>query len=165
VNGVRAIAEAHYNEQFADVFEEILERARVFYTTPTGPYAVGDLWVDDYCLYQSTQTRESGFVEGDWIWCIRSNFIITLETTNGNIFKVGQTLNSTIIPHIFKNGVEVNSSLPDAAFRWRRVSQIPQDPPNDDATWNTNHAAGYRTLDVTAADVYARATYHFDLME
>jgi len=165
VDGVRAIAEAQYNAFFEQAFDEILARARVFYNTPTGPYSVGDLWVDDFCLYQSTEDRESGFVEGDWIWCIRSNFIVTLETTNGNIFKVGQTLNSTIIPHVFKNGMEVTADLPDAAFRWRRVSQIPQPYPNDDATWDSAHQTGYRTIDISASDVYARATYHFDLME
>jgi hypothetical protein len=134
--------------------------ARVFYTTPTVPYAKGDLWVRDNTLFISSVDKPTGeFSELDWEWCIRSNITTVIESSNGNIFKPTQSMTTVLTPRCFRNGVEITSTIPDSGFCWTRVSFYPQSPPNDDATWNANHDAGYRTIEVTADSIYARATY------
>lgn len=134
--------------------------ARVFYTTPTVPYAVGDLWIKDNALFISTVDKPTGeFSELDWEWCIRSNITTVIESSNGDVFKPTQSMTTILTPRCFRNGLEITSTIPDSAFCWTRVSFYPQSPPNDDATWNANHAAGYRTIEITADSIYARATY------
>jgi len=140
--------------------------ARVFYTTPTVPYAKGDLWVRDNTLFISSVDKPTGeFSELDWEWCIRSNITTVIESSNGNIFKPTQSMTTVLTPRCFRNGVEITSTIPDSGFCWTRVSFYPQSPPNDDATWNANHAAGYRTIEVTADSIYARATYVVEIYE
>jgi hypothetical protein len=134
--------------------------SRVFYNQPTIPYSIGDLWIRDNTLFIATVARDTGtFQETDWEWCIRSNVTTVLESTNGDVFKPGQSMTTTLVPRCFKNGLEITDSLPDSAFSWTRKSFYPQPSPNDDDTWNQNHAAGYRTIEVTADSIYARATY------
>jgi len=140
--------------------------SRVFYDQPVGPYKRGDLWISDGILYQSNADRGAGeFSEFDWEWCIRSNITTVIESSNGEVFKPGQSMTTILRPRCFRNGLEITDTLPDSAFRWTRTSYYPQTPPNDDATWNQNHAAGYRTIEVTAESIYARATYTVDIIE
>lgn len=140
--------------------------SRVFYNQPTVPYSKGDLWIRDNALFVATVDKPTGeFSELDWEWCIRSNITTVIESTNGTIFKPGQSMTTILRPRCFRNGMEITDILPDSAFRWTRTSFYPQPAPNDDATWNQNHAAGYRTIEVTAASIYARATYTVDIIE
>jgi hypothetical protein len=71
-------------------------------------------------------------------------------------------MNTTLRARVLLNGEEVTASIPDSAFSWRRKSFY---EPNDDALWNSNHTAGYRTIDVTADNVHARATYFCDIVK
>jgi len=145
--------------------EAIAERARVFFSQPVGPYVQGDLWIDDGILYQSQADRGDGeYVDDDWVWCIRSNVTTLIESTNGDVFKPGQTMSTVLLARSFRNGVEITNEIPESRFRWRRASFLPQPPPNDDATWNSNHVGGYKSIEVTAQDVYARATYFCDIL-
>lgn len=90
---------------------------------------------------------------------------IVIESTNGDVFRVGQGMTTTLIAHVFQNGLDITDQIPASRFRWRRVSYIPQDPPNDDGTWDTQHTSGYKSIVVTATDVSHRATFHCDLLE
>lgn len=140
--------------------------ASVFFERPLGPYKKGDLWIDNGILYQAKIGRGAGeFYEDDWEWCIRSNLTTVIESTNGDVFKPGENTTTTLIPHCFRNGIEITDTLPDSAFKWTRVSRFPQSPPNDDDTWNFNHASGYRTVEVTTNSIYARATYKVEILE
>jgi len=97
--------------------------ARVFYTTPTVPYAKGDLWVRDNTLFISSVDKPTGeFSELDWEWCIRSNITTVIESSNGNIFKPTQSMTTVLTPRCFRNGVEITSTIPDSGFCWTRVS-------------------------------------------
>lgn len=149
-----------------NVYAALSETSRVFYDQPAGPYSVGDLWIKDNTLFIATSDRGTGeFLETDWEWCIRSNVTTVLESTNGDVFKPGQSMTTILKPHCFRNGLEITDSLPDSAFRWTRKSFYPQSSPNDDDTWNSNHAAGYRTIEVTADTINARATYTVAIYE
>lgn len=149
-----------------DIAVALSNTSKVFYTEPIGPYSIGDLWINDGALYQSTADRAKGnYVPSDWIWCIRSNLTVIIQSSNGDKFKPGQSTSTILTPFLFKNGVDVTASYPDSAFKWIRTSFFPQTPPNDDATWNSNHLSGYRTVEVTTDSIYARATYTLEIMD
>lgn len=91
------------------------------------------------------------------------NYDVFIESSNGDTFKPGQNFSTTLSARIFRNGEEVTSQLSPAQFRWRRKSHYPQDAPNDDGSWDTAHSAGFKSIVVTANDVYARATFSCDI--
>ena len=97
-------------------------------------------------------------VEGD-------SYDVEIESTNGSIFRVGQSSSTNLIAHVFKNGVEITSILPASYFRWRRVSALPKPAPNDDATWNSTYQSGYKQITVSVDDVNARATFFCDIIQ
>ncbi len=137
--------------------------SRVFFDQPVGPYRRGDLWIADGILYQSATDRGPGeFVQGDWLWCVRANMTVVVESTNGDKFRPGQSATTTLIGRAFRNGVEVTNDLPDSAFKWTRKSFFPT---SEDAVWNLNHQTGYRTVEVTTDTIYARATYTLEISE
>jgi hypothetical protein len=88
-------------------------------------------------------------------------YVVVIESTNGDVFKPGEMMTTMLRPKIFLNGEDVTSSIPDSWFRWRRKSFY---EPNDDLTWNSNHTAGYRSIEVTANDISARATFFCDVV-
>lgn len=141
--------------------QAVATTSHIFYEEPVGPYAVGDLWISNGILYQSTVARSPGeFVLADWIISIQSNFIATIQSTNGDKFKPGYSTTTVLIPHVFKNAIEVTDTFPDSAFRWKRRSLIDT---SGDALWNANHASGYRTVEVNTDSIYARAVYTLEI--
>ena len=58
-------------EQALNAFDLADNKRRVFVTTPSGPYDIGDLWTKAVTggsmLYKSTVTRVSGYNAGDWV--------------------------------------------------------------------------------------------------
>jgi hypothetical protein len=44
------------------------------------------------------------------------------------------------------------------------VSIIPQSPPNDDATFNSAYATGYKSISINVDQVFARATFFCDVI-
>ncbi len=144
------------------------ETSRFIYgeETPSGPYNAGDFWVQGGAIYIAM--RDRGENEGslqDWVWYIRPNIATDIQSTNGDKFRPGQSVSTTLIPRVFKNGLEITDALPDSAFSWKRQSFFPLLPPNDDFTWNQNHATGYRTIEVTTDSMNARATYTLEILE
>lgn len=144
------------------------ETSRFIYgeETPRGPYNAGDFWVQGGAIYIAMQSRGEG--EGslsDWVWYIKPNIATDIQSTNGDKFRPGQSVSTTLIPRVFKNGLEITDTLPDSAFRWIRQSFFPQVPPNDDYSWNQNHATGFRTIEVSTDSVHARATYTLEILE
>lgn len=109
--------------------------------------------------------------ENTW-WSLRSAkgdigetptvYTIAVESTNGSVFRVGQTKTTTLIAHVFDNGIEVTNALPESMFRWRRVSY--NDNPTGDVAWNVLYASGYKQIDVTIDSVDSLATFHCDII-
>jgi hypothetical protein len=144
------------------------ETSRFFYDEfcPTGPYKQGDFWVHDSAIFISFRDRQDGEgIETDWEWYIKPNIATDIQSTNGDKFKPGLSTTTMLIPRVFRNGIEITNSLPDSAFRWSRASFFPQSAPNDDAAWNFNHSSGYRTVEVSTSNIYARATYTLEILE
>jgi hypothetical protein len=139
----------------ADAAQTLAEsKAQVFYVEPVGPYAVGDLWVSDSVLYQAVADRATGFLDSEWVWCIRSNLTVTIESTNGDHFRPG-TYSTTLKARVFRNAIEITADIPLANFCWTRLSADTL----GDAVWNGNHFVGYNQVFIGPSDVSIRATF------
>lgn len=92
------------------------------------------------------------------------SYDLKIESTNGTIFRPGQSFTTMLKARVFKNGIEVTDEISESRFRWRRMSLYPKPYPDDDATWNTAYTSGYKQIMVTVDDVDAKATFHCDLM-
>ena len=95
----------------------------------------------------------------DTVNTVAASYAVVIESTNGNIFKLGQGFTTTLKARVFRNGVEVTDSIPLSGFSWRRVSSLPL----DDATWNATYMSGHRQIDVSASAETDRATFHCDV--
>ena len=93
-----------------------------------------------------------------------TSYITKIESSNGVEFKVGESLTTTLTAKLFKNGVDITSTLLDSQFTWRRVSIKDMLPPYDDETWNLSHGGGYRAVLVSTDEVEARATFFCDIL-
>lgn len=56
-----ALAAANFAQDTAD------NKRRVFITTPSGPYDIGDLWDDNGTIKRATADRETGYLVSEWI--------------------------------------------------------------------------------------------------
>ena len=91
-------------------------------------------------------------------------YTMSIESTNGTEFRVGDNSNTTLKAHVFLNGKEITEELPSFWFRWRRVSKTPRSIPYDDETWNTQYLRGYKSIFINVDDVYSKATFFCDLI-
>lgn len=89
---------------------------------------------------------------------------IKIESTNGTIFRVGQSALTILRAIIFRNGVDVTDQVQESRFRWRRVSHRALNTVADDV-WNASYSAGYKQIEVSVDDVAARATFYCDILE
>jgi hypothetical protein len=138
-----------------------------FATPPTEGTLGGD-WRQN-AVYKNPTDGKSYVLTGSplaWVEYLvdGQSFYLTIESTNGTSFRVGQNINTTLKARLFKNGAEVTNETPESWFFWRRLSGIPQQPPNDDATWNALYAGGYKQVTINVDDVYARATFFCDII-
>lgn len=92
-------------------------------------------------------------------------YSIIIESTAGTAFRRGETGGTVLNAKVFSNGVEVTNDMPASRFRWRRVSAAPRPYPNDDATWNSVFASGYRSISVDYSSIIARATFFCDITD
>lgn len=91
-------------------------------------------------------------------------YYLVVESSNGIIFRPGQGKTTILKARLFSNGEEITDTVSASWFKWTRVSSVPQSPPNDDATWNTAHSAGYKQVEISVDDVYAKATFFCDIV-
>jgi hypothetical protein len=143
-------------------------------------YLKGDTVIDGGCGWTCTVSHQSSLSARPPIYPVQSNtywamtvakgedgvdLSVKIESTNGTVFRVGQGRSTTLIARVFRNGVDVTDSISETKFRWIRVSLDAQLPPNDDATWNSLYAQGYKQILVGVDDVYAKATFHCQIIE
>jgi hypothetical protein len=96
-----------------------------------------------------------------WNLRVGTTFLTVIESTNGDIFRVGLNQNTLLIAHVFSNGKEVTDSFSEASFRWRRLSSDTV----GDTLWNINHLTGYKQIEVDIEEVNSRATFFCDIMQ
>jgi hypothetical protein len=129
---------------------------------------LGTAWKQN-AVYKNTADAKSYVLTGNplgWVLYLQDGlaFLLTIESTNGTVFRVGQSTSTLLKARLFKNGAEVTDVTPTGWFRWRRVSAIPQAPPNDDAAWNALYVTGYTQVSINVDSVYARATFFCDVI-
>jgi hypothetical protein len=90
-------------------------------------------------------------------------YLLSIESTNGTIFRDGLNQQTTLIARLFKNGIDITAGTPASQFKWRRVSINPLPYPNDDATWNSAYQSGYKQITISVDDVDAKATFFCDI--
>lgn len=90
-------------------------------------------------------------------------YVVKIESSNGNVFKRGEARRTVLSARVFRNGVEVTNEIPPSGFKWYRKSLDPQPAPYDDNTWNYNHSGGFKSVEVSVDDVLARATFTCDI--
>lgn len=139
----------------------------VFTTAPTEA-TLGSAWKQN-AVYKNSANGKSYVLTGTplaWQVYLEDGqlFQLTVESSNGTTFRVGQSVTTLLKARLFKNGAEVTDVTPTGWFRWRRVSAIPMSPPNDDASWNAAYSTGYRQVAVSVDDVAARATFFCDIL-
>jgi hypothetical protein len=138
-----------------------------FATAPT-QQDLGANWKQN-AVYKNSTDGKSYVLTGSpltWVVYLVDGllFSLTIESTNGTVFRVGQNQSTTLIGRLFKNGAEVTDQTPESWFRWRRVSIIPQNPPNDDLSWNALYQAGYKQVTISVDDVFSKATFFCDVI-
>lgn len=139
-------------------------------TYATAPTAVdlGDLWKQN-SVYKNSSDGKSYVLTGAplaWMLYLEDGkiFSMTIESSNGTVFRVGSSTATMLKARIFKNGAEVTDETLASWFRWRRVSIIPLTAPNDDATFNAAYSSGYKQLSINVDQVSARATFFCDIV-
>ncbi len=129
---------------------------------------LGSNWVQN-ALYKNSTDGNSYILTGSplaWVVYVSDGFAfyLTVESTNGTAFKVGESSTTILKARLFRNGAEITDVAPAQYFFWRRVSAIPQPIPNDDATWNAIYSSGgQKELLINVDSVHARATFFCDI--
>ena len=131
------------------------------------PPTAGSLGADwrQNAVYKNTVDGKAYVLTGSplaWMQYLSDGnaFYLTIESTNGTVFRVGQASTTLLKARLFKNGAEVTETTPAAWFRWRRVSANP----GADSTWNAAYTTGFKQIDVSVDAVAARATFFCDIL-
>lgn len=90
-------------------------------------------------------------------------YVVVITSSIGTVFRVGEGRQTTLRANVFCNGEDVTDTIPPGAFRWRRRSLFPREPPYDDETWNALYSAGYAQITVDVDDIQARAVFTCDI--
>jgi hypothetical protein len=91
-------------------------------------------------------------------------YFLVIESSNGDVFHVGEAESTVLSPRLFKNGAEVTDQLIPEWVRWRRTSRIHRPFPDDDITWNDIHITGFLTLTIDIDDIESQATFFCDII-
>jgi hypothetical protein len=92
-----------------------------------------------------------------------SGYDVVIESTNGNIFRVGQSKNTWLIARVFQGGTEVTNTLSESRFIWRKSSYYDK---SGDAAWNlARRASPAKSIYVTIDSIESIATFYCDIAD
>ena len=128
---------------------------------------LGEQWRQN-AVYKNTLDDTSYILTGTPLAWARyleggSAYTTEIESSNGTVFRVGESATTLMRARLFRNGAEITDATPDSWFHWRRKSRNDQPPPNDDSTWDANHK-GFKVIEVHVDQVNARATFFCDIV-
>ena len=138
------------------------------FATAPSQAQLGDRWKQN-AVYKNSTDMRSYVLTGsplDWVIYLSDGvaFNVEIESSNGTVFRVGQSRTTMLKARLFKNGAEVTEQAPESWFSWRRISVIPRQPPNDDASWNAKYKTGYKQIQINVDDVQSQATFFVDII-
>jgi len=138
------------------------------FPSPPSQAQLGDKWKQNAVYKNSTDTRSYVLTGSplDWVVYLSDGltFNVEIESSNGTVFRVGQHKTTVLKARLFKNGAEVTDSASENWFRWRRISVVPREAPNDDATWNEKYKTGYKQISIDIDAVQSQATFFVDII-
>jgi hypothetical protein len=110
-------------------------------------------------IYKNIVDEQVYILTGDplaWVIYLESGklFYLNIESSNGQIFRVGQAATSTLSARLFKNAAEVTDVTEASWFVWERHSNDPA----ADALWNAANT-GVKSVLIHIDDFYGRATF------
>lgn len=132
------------------------------HANPPDPGTLGNSWKQN-AMYKNTTDGKSYILTGSplaWAEYIADGtaYTVVIESSNGNIFRIAGSPQTTLTARVFKNGAEV---FPDLSwYKWRRASYILDTVA--DADWNTAHSSG-KTVTITVNSVTIKATFFCDI--
>jgi hypothetical protein len=91
-------------------------------------------------------------------------YILVVESSNGNVFKTGETQITTLSATLFKNGTDITSLIDSSRFKWTRKSREDNATPND-ATWNNLPLTVNKTISLSSSEVLHSATFFCEVEE
>lgn len=90
----------------------------------------------------------------------KNMYRIEIHSSNGVIFKNG-AINTTLSVRLYNWDKEITNEVDPTRFIWTRISSDQV----GDTVWNNQHAIGSVSVDITSADVKARATFNVDFVD
>lgn len=100
--------------------------------TMTDPVIIGSYGDDGYC------------------------FTITILSSNGNTFRINQSVETTLAVQVLKNGIDITDTMEDYRFNWKRNSGNE----TADNRWNSlAKANSTKTVDITKNDCLGRTVF------
>lgn len=134
------------------------------FAAPPTSATLGSDWRQN-AVYKNSVDGKSYILTGSplaWMQYLSDGnaFYLTIESSNGTVFRVGQATSTLLKARLFKNGAEVTDVTPGSWFRWRRVSADSA----ADTVWNSNYQTGYKEISINVDTVNARATFFCDII-
>ena len=158
-------------------------------STQTGDAHFGDIWIDtttepptDSDIYRCEDASQGSTGTLSWyaaptnaiglvyldaynaqheVDAVKDNIVYKVEiiSSNGNVFKNGQIF-STLEARVYHGANDVTATIDANRFRWTRVS----DDESGDASWNSAHFSGTKSVSITPSDVPIRATFQCSIL-
>ena len=85
---------------------------------------------------------------------------IDIISSNGFMFTNGQ-VSTELFARVFKGKDDITDQLDASKFIWKRISENVI----EDETWNKQHGVGVKSILITKADVYKRATFSCEIQD
>lgn len=85
---------------------------------------------------------------------------LDIVSSNGNIFKNGN-INTTLSAVLYEYGEVVTDNYNENCFIWTRTSSDIE----GDKIWNSSHAGGSKSIEITSSDVFGKAVFSCDFID
>lgn len=113
-------------------------------------------------LHADTEAQAAKDYADDQVDAVKNDIVYKVEiiSSQGLIFKNGQ-VQTTLEARVYHGAKDVTDTIDANRFRWTKESSNPE----EDLKWNNAHFGGTKTITVTPADIYVRATFNCDILD
>jgi hypothetical protein len=85
-------------------------------------------------------------------------FYLQILSSNGSVFKNGQ-VSTTLTAKVYNGTSDVTDTIDASKFTWTRISS----DSSGDASWNSAHSSGTKSITITPSDVNIRAVFQCEI--
>lgn len=86
------------------------------------------------------------------------NYRLEIITSNGNVFYDKNT-STSLSARLYYNNKDITNTVPEANFKWTRISGNTEENKLEDAEWNLRFSKGAKTIYITNHDINRRALF------